>query len=89
MFSSLCKATSSITCSWTKFYHFTRLAKPKQAKHDFTKKLSQEQIQEIQIHMESDDITFLLPDAKHAGKRFFRTSVMHAQKMYNVLPSCT
>ena len=83
------KACSSINCSWTKFYWFTRLAKPKQAKHDFMKKLSQEQIQEIQNHMESDNITFPLPDTKHAGKRFFRMSIMCAQKMYNVLSSCT
>ena len=39
--------------------------------------------------MGSDDITFPLPDTKYAGKRFFRTSIMRAQKMYNVLPSCT
>ena len=43
-FSSLRKACSSINCSWTKFYQFTRLAKLKQAKHDFRRKLNQEQI---------------------------------------------
>ena len=88
-FSSLWKACSSINCSWTKFYRFTRLAKPKQAKHHFMKKLSQDQIEEIQNHMGSDDITFPLPDAKYAGERFFRMSIICTQKMYNVLPSCT
>ena len=38
-FSSLRKACSSINCSWTKFYRFTRLAKPKPRKCAFTRKL--------------------------------------------------
>ena len=39
--------------------------------------------------MASDDITFPLPEAKYSGKRFFSSSVIRAQKMYNMLPSCT
>ena len=39
--------------------------------------------------MASDDITFPLPEKKYSGKCFFSSSVIHAQKMYNMLPSCT
>ena len=88
-FSSLRKACSSINCSWTKFYRFTKLAKPKPRKCAFTRKLSQEQIDNIQNHMAGDDVTFPLPEAKYSGKQFFSSSVIHAQKMYNILLTCT
>ena len=88
-FSSLRKACSSINCLWTKFYRFTRIAKAKPRKCEFTRKLSENQIDCIQNHMASDDITFSLPEAKYSGKRFFSSSVICAQKMYNMLPSCT
>ena len=88
-FSSLRKACSSINCSWTKFYRFTKLAKPKPKKCAFMRKLSQEQIDNIQNHMAGDDITFPLPEAKYSGKRFFSSSVIHAQKLYNILLTYT
>ena len=80
---------SSTNCSWTKFYQFTRLAKPKPRKCDFTRKLSQKQIDSIQNHMEGDKVTFPLPEAKYSGKHFFRISVFCAQKMYSMPPTTT
>ena len=53
------------------------------------RKISQQQIDSIQSHMESDKVTFHLSEAKYSGKRFFRTIVFHAQKMYNMLHSTT
>ena len=88
-FSNLRKACSSINCLWTKFYRFTRIAKAKPRKCEFMRKLSENQIDCIQNHMASDDVTFPLPEAKYSGKRFFSSSVIHAQKMYNMLTSCT
>ena len=43
-FSSLRKACVSINCSWTKFYRFTHLAKPKKSTHKFVKKSSNDEI---------------------------------------------
>ena len=88
-FSSLRKACLSTNCSWTKFYRFMKLAKPKNRKVSCQRKLSQQQIDDIQTHMESEEVTFPLPDTKYARKRFFKTSIGRAHKMYNVLPSCT
>ena len=72
-----------------KNYRFTKLAKPKNRKVPYQRKLSQQQIDDIQTHMESEEVTFPLPDTKYAGKCFFKTSIGRAHKMYNVLPSCT
>ena len=88
-FSSLRKACASINCSWTKFYWFTPLAKPKKLTHKFFKKLSNEEINKIQEHMKSDEITFPLPDCKFTNKQFFHNSMMRSQQMYNMLASTT
>ena len=72
-----------------KMYRFTRLVKAKDRKRPYKRKLSQEQIDDIQNHMQSEEVTFLLSDTKYASKHFFKTSISKAQKMYNVLPNCT
>ena len=69
-FSSLRKACSSISCLWTKFYRCTRIAKAKPRKCEFMRKLSENQIDCIQNHMASDDITFPLPEAKFLENGF-------------------
>ena len=56
--SSLQKACPSTTCSWTKFYRFTRIVKAKGRKHPYDRKLSQEQIDDIQNHLQSEEVTF-------------------------------
>ena len=48
-FSSLRKACSSINCSWTKFYRFTRIAKAKPRKCEFMRKCSENQIDAFKI----------------------------------------
>ena len=89
-FTSLRKACQKANCSWTKFYHFTQLAKPKKSsKCKFVTKLSTQEIENIREHMKSEEITFPLPDHKFAEKRFFHNSMKRAPRMYNVLPSMT
>ena len=88
-FSSLRKACASINCSWTKFYRFTHLAKPKKSTHKFVKKLSNDEIKKIQEHMKSDEVTFPLPDCKFTNIWFFHRSMMRSQCMYNMLASTT
>ena len=88
-FSSLRKACASINYSWTKFYQFTHLAKPKKSTHKFVKKLSNDEIKKIQEHMKSDEVTFPLPDCKFTNIRFFHSSMMRSQCMCNMLASTT
>ena len=53
------------------------------------RKLSAAQIEEIQAHFTSDEVSFPLPDKKYANKRFLHTSVMKCAKMYNMLATTT
>ena len=53
------------------------------------RKLSSAQIEEIQAHFTSDEVSFPLPDNKYANKRFLRTSVTKCAKMYNMLATTT
>ena len=42
-------------------------------KKNYSRKLSSTAIHAIQSHMESEEVSFPLPDHKFAGKRFMRT----------------
>ena len=53
------------------------------------RKLTSSQIQEIQSHYSSDEISFPLHDKKYAGKRFIRTSITKSHQMFNLLASTT
>ena len=53
------------------------------------KKLSSAQIEEIQAHFTSDEVSFPIPDKKYANKRFLYISVMKCAKMYNMLATTT
>ena len=55
----------------------------------YNQKLTSSQIQEIQSHYNSDEISFPLPDKKYAGKRFMRTSITKSHQMYKLLASTT
>ena len=44
------------------------------------RKLSATQIEEIQAHFTSDEVSFPIPDKKYANKRFLHTSVMKCAK---------
>ena len=58
-------------------------------KLDFKKKLTSAQIDDIKNHYELEEISFPLSDKKYVGKRFMRTGLAKAHKMYNLLPSTT
>ena len=53
-------------------------------KLEYSHKLSSTAIAAIQSHMESEKISFPLPDHKFAGKRFMQTSMEKALNMYNI-----
>ena len=53
-------------------------------KKDYIHKLSQEQVESIRQHYESDDVSFPLPDQKLHGKRFMRFFLKKSALMYNM-----
>ena len=61
--------------NWTHFHRHTYIKPDVHRKIVCTRKLSSSQIQDIQDHYISDDISFPLPDKKYANKRFMRTSI--------------
>ena len=55
----------------------------------YKKKLSTDDIELIENHYTSEEVSFPMPDKKFVGKRLMRSSVNKAHKMYNLLPSTT
>lgn len=86
-FKSLREVSRLTDCSWTKLYRFTNLTKKCIRKESYNRKLSSLDIRKITEHMQEDGVSMPLPDKKHAGKRFFRSSVRVCHNMYNILPS--
>ena len=74
--------------SWTKFHRYTYIkpAKKEQNKK-YICKLSQEQIDSIHEHFQSDDVSFPLPEKKFHGKRFMRYTLEKSARMYNLCNS--
>ena len=55
----------------------------------YKKKLSTDDIELIQNHYTSEEVSFPMPDKRFVGKKFMRSSVNKTHKMYNLLPSTT
>ena len=53
-------------------------------KLEYSHKLSPTDLECIEDHMKSDDISFPLPDRKFAGKCFMKTSMKKCLSMYNL-----
>ena len=56
-------------------------------KLEYTCKLSPEMITDIQNHLNSEEISFPLPNRKHAGKQFMHTTMNKTLDMYNLCES--
>ena len=56
---------------------------------EYKKKFSTADIEAIQSHYMSEEVSFPMPDKKLVGKRFMHSSVSTPHKMYNLLPSMT
>ena len=76
---SLRQASHLADISWTKFHHQTYVKNTcESCKKAYIHKLSDEQIQSIKDHYQSDNMSFPLPDKKYKGKRFMRyLSLIH------------
>ena len=90
-YNSLRQACRLGEISWTKFHRHIYINKNKKAikKQEYKKKLSKHDIESIQNHYTSEEVSFPMPDKKYVGKRFMRSSLNKAHKMYNLLPSTT
>ena len=69
-YKSLRQAAKYTPYSWTQFRHFMSVKSVANRKLEYSHKLSSSAIEAIQSHMESEDISFPLPDCKFAGKQF-------------------
>ena len=87
-YNSLRQACRLAGISWTKFHRHTYIkpAKKEQNKK-YINKLSQEQIDSIHEHFQSDDVSFPLPEKKFHGKRFMRYTLEKSARMYNLCNS--
>ena len=83
-YNSLRQACRLADISWTKLHRHTYIKSGVRRKIAYNRKLTSSQIQEIQSHYNSDEISFPLP-----GKRFMRASITKSHQMYNLLASTT
>ena len=88
-YNSLRQASKVANISWTTFHRNTYVKKDQKKKLSYSRKLTDEQVRDIQAHFVSDDISFPLPEKKYQGKRFMCNSVQKFFKMYNLLHSTT
>ena len=88
-YNTLRQACQLMDISWTHFHRHTYVKSKPRRELEYTRKLTSSNIQDIQNHYNSDDISFPLPDKKYANKRFMRTSILKSSKMYNLLSSTT
>ena len=88
-YNSLRQACRLVDISWTKFHRHTYI-KPQQTKpKNYIRKLSEGEIELIQQHFRSDEVSFPLPDKKYYGKRFLRFSLKKCTRMYNLCHETT
>ena len=88
-YKSLCHASKLVDIPWTTFHRQTYVKRNKRRKLGYSRKLTEAQVNDIQSHFTSDDISFPLPDKKFEGKCFMHNSVQKSLKMYNLLASTT
>ena len=70
--------------SWTQFQRFMSVKAVAHRKLEYSHKLSPADLECIEDHMKSDNISFPLPDRKFAGKHFMKTSMKKCLSMYNL-----
>ena len=90
-YNSLRQACHLGEISWMKFHRHISISQKKtiQKNVQYKKKLSTDDIESIQNHYTSEEVSFPMPDKKFVGKSFMRSSENKAHKIYNLLPSTT
>ena len=67
-YNSLSHSSKVANIPWTRFYCCTHFKKQAKHKKEYSCKLTGKQVHDIQLHFESDDISFPMPDKKWKGK---------------------
>ena len=88
-YNSLRQACRLTDISWTKFHRHTYIKSQHTKKNNYIHKLSEAEIESIQQHYQSDEVSFPLPDKKYHGKRFLRFSLNKCTRMYNLCQDTT
>ena len=88
-YNSLRQACRLADMSCTKFLRHTYIKSQYTKKKNYICKLSEAEIQLLQQHYQSADVSFPLPDKKYHGKRFLRFSLNKCARMYNLCQDTT
>ena len=88
-YKSLHEACRQTDCAWTEFKRCLQIQKMVHRKESYACKLTTEQIRNVQEHIQSEEVSFPLPDNKYEGKMFMRTSMQCGHKLFNLLESTT
>lgn len=86
-YKSLRNASTYTPYSWTQFQRYISIKSVASPTLEYTHKLNPQTIADIQNHLNLEDISFPVPDRKHAGKPFMHTSMMKTLDMYNLCES--
>ena len=88
-YNSLRQACRLADISWSTFHRHTYIKSHPKRKMNYIHKLSKAEIDFIQQHYQSDDVSFPLPDKKYSGKRFLRFNLKKCTRMYNMCHDTT
>ena len=88
-YNSLRQACRLADISWTKFHRHTYIKSQQTKPKNYIRKLSGGEIESIQQHFRSNEVSFPLADKKYHGKRFLRFSLKKCTKIYNLCHETT
>ena len=88
-YNSLQQACRLTDISWTKFHRHTYIKSQQTKPKNYIHKLSEGEIESIQQHFRSDEVSFPLPDKKYHRKRFLRFTLKKCKRMYNLCHETT
>ena len=88
-YNSLWQACRLADISWTKFHRHTYMKSQQTKQKNYIHKLSKAEIESIQQHYQSDEVSFPLPDKKYHRKSFLRFSLNKCTRMYNLCHDTT
>ena len=88
-YNSLQQACRLTDISWTTFHQHTYIKSQHKKSKNYVRKLTKAEIESIQQHYQSDEVSFPLPDKKYHGKMFLRFNLNKCARMYNMCHDTT
>ena len=74
-YKSLCEVCRKTDSTLAESRRCIQIKKRVNRKETYAHTLTTEQIRNVQEHIQSEEVSFPLPDKKYAGKRFMKTSI--------------